>query len=154
MVAWGSTYAQFHGKTMQAKTELIKVKINGKTVFMPRNSLMSEKAYEKKRKDMARIEKSIKNKNSMQKEQEIIAHVKAQNPTLYEWTADPLILYVWDLIVKEAAPPLKERKKVYAYLLSLGYSLIEAERFDPFSRDYTVALQGMKYQELVRKNKV
>lgn len=34
------------------------------------------------------------------------------------------------------------------------YSPKEANRFDPLSRDYDVALKAMKYQELVNKNKV
>ena len=95
-----------------------------------------------------------KTNDAMRREQEIFARIQLQHPNLYEWTTDPVILKTWQLIVNEALPPMKERKKVYVYLLSLGYNPIEAERFDPLSRDYTVALQGMKYQELVRKNKV
>lgn len=50
---------------------------------------------------------------------------------------------------QKAIPPIDERNKVYAYLLTMGFSKRKASSFDPRSREYDLALSGMKYRELI-----
>ena len=42
-------------------------------------------------------------------------------------------------------PPIEDRKAVFEYLLTKGFSQREAMEFDCMGRDYEVALDGMRY---------
>ena len=116
--------AQGYRVDMQAKTTLKKVKINGKTAHIPCGCLITDKEYETKRKDIVRREKAVD-----------------------AYLINKRIDY-------QVTPPLEERLKVFNYLLQIGFSHAEADKFDPFSKNYETALLAMKYQELCNKNKV